>query len=152
MAVTDPVPARVDATGKAGLLALVDHAVGEGWTLQAACEVLKISRRRVERWQSRRTNLEDRRPGGVAVNSLLADEVASSVDQHARFGGVVPEIASRAHLEAIVPTMRRAREASGIDRPDAIAVTIGPGLAGALLWESQRPRRIRSPGTCRCMP
>ena len=64
---------------------------------------------------------------------LLADEVASSVDQHARFGGVVPEIASRAHLEAIVPTMRRAREASGIDRPDAIAVTIGPGLAGALL-------------------
>ena len=77
MAVTEPVPARVDATGKAGLLALVDHAVGEGWTLQAACEVLKISRRRVERWQSRRTNLEDRRPGGVAVNSLLADEVAA---------------------------------------------------------------------------
>ena len=48
MAVTDPVPARVDAVGKAGLLALVDHAVGEGWTLQAVCEVLKISRRRVE--------------------------------------------------------------------------------------------------------
>ncbi|WP_267618188.1 tRNA (adenosine(37)-N6)-threonylcarbamoyltransferase complex transferase subunit TsaD [Gordonia bronchialis] len=65
--------------------------------------------------------------------TLLADEVASSVDEHARFGGVVPEIASRAHLEAIVPTMRRAREAAGIDRPDAIAVTIGPGLAGALL-------------------
>lgn len=64
---------------------------------------------------------------------LLADEVASSVDEHARFGGVVPEIASRAHLEAIVPTMRRARAAAGIDRPDAIAVTIGPGLAGALL-------------------
>lgn len=65
--------------------------------------------------------------------TLLADEVASSVDEHARFGGVVPEIASRAHLEAIVPTMRRARETAGIDRPDAIAVTIGPGLAGALL-------------------
>ena len=64
---------------------------------------------------------------------LLADEVASSVDEHARFGGVVPEIASRAHLEAIVPTMRRARERAGIDTPDAIAVTIGPGLAGALL-------------------
>ena len=43
--------------------------------------------------------------GAVA---LLADEVASSVDEHARFGGVVPEIASRAHLEALVPTMRRA--------------------------------------------
>ncbi|AHH15822.1 putative tRNA threonylcarbamoyladenosine biosynthesis protein Gcp [Nocardia nova SH22a] len=64
---------------------------------------------------------------------LLADEVASSVDQHARFGGVVPEIASRAHLEAIVPAMRRALSAAGIAKPDALAVTIGPGLAGALL-------------------
>ncbi|WP_067543947.1 tRNA (adenosine(37)-N6)-threonylcarbamoyltransferase complex transferase subunit TsaD [Nocardia crassostreae] len=64
---------------------------------------------------------------------LLADEVASSVDQHARFGGVVPEIASRAHLEAIVPAKRRALAAANIDRPDALAVTIGPGLAGALL-------------------
>ncbi|NLG45945.1 tRNA (adenosine(37)-N6)-threonylcarbamoyltransferase complex transferase subunit TsaD [Gordonia sp. (in: high G+C Gram-positive bacteria)] len=65
--------------------------------------------------------------------TLLADEVASSVDEHARYGGVVPEVASRAHLQAMVPTMARAREAAGIDRPDAIAVTIGPGLAGALL-------------------
>lgn len=64
---------------------------------------------------------------------LLADEVASSVDQHARFGGVVPEIASRAHLEAIVPTMRRALASAGLRKPDALAVTIGPGLAGALL-------------------
>src|SRR6185312_2291233 len=64
---------------------------------------------------------------------LLADEVASSVDEHARFGGVVPEIASRAHLEALGPTMRRALAAAGIERPDAVAATIGPGLAGALL-------------------
>jgi N6-L-threonylcarbamoyladenine synthase len=64
---------------------------------------------------------------------LLAGEVASSVEQHARFGGVVPEIASRAHLEAIVPAMRRALAAAGLARPDALAVTIGPGLAGALL-------------------
>ncbi|MFC9790608.1 tRNA (adenosine(37)-N6)-threonylcarbamoyltransferase complex transferase subunit TsaD [Rhodococcus sp. NPDC127528] len=64
---------------------------------------------------------------------LLADEVASSVDQHARYGGVVPEVASRAHLEAIVPTMRRALAQAGIAKPDALAVTIGPGLAGALL-------------------
>ena len=77
MAVTDPVPGRVDAVGKAGLLALVDHAVGESWSVQAACEVLKISRRRVERWQRRRTDLVDRKPGGVAVNSLLTDEVAA---------------------------------------------------------------------------
>ncbi len=65
--------------------------------------------------------------------SLLADEVASSVDEHARFGGVVPEIASRAHLEALGPTMRRALQAAGLDKPDVVAATIGPGLAGALL-------------------
>ncbi|OXM55705.1 tRNA (adenosine(37)-N6)-threonylcarbamoyltransferase complex transferase subunit TsaD [Amycolatopsis alba] len=66
---------------------------------------------------------------------LLADEVASSVDQHARFGGVVPEVASRAHLEAMVPTVERAFEKAGLKLSDvdAIAVTAGPGLAGALL-------------------
>lgn len=65
--------------------------------------------------------------------TLLADEVASSQEEHARYGGVVPEVASRAHLEAIVPTMQRALATAGVDRPDALAVTIGPGLAGALL-------------------
>ncbi|WP_206787736.1 tRNA (adenosine(37)-N6)-threonylcarbamoyltransferase complex transferase subunit TsaD [Amycolatopsis sp. MtRt-6] len=66
---------------------------------------------------------------------LLADEVASSVEQHARFGGVVPEVASRAHLEAMVPTTSRAFAAAGLSLSDvdAIAVTAGPGLAGALL-------------------
>ncbi|MGI9162849.1 MAG: tRNA (adenosine(37)-N6)-threonylcarbamoyltransferase complex transferase subunit TsaD [Mycobacterium sp.] len=65
--------------------------------------------------------------------TLLADEVASSVDEHARYGGVVPEVASRAHLEALGPTMRRALDAAGVERPDAVAATIGPGLAGALM-------------------
>ena len=68
--------------------------------------------------------------------TLLADELASSVDEHVRFGGVVPEIASRAHLEALGPAMRRALAAAGLERPDVpdvVAVTIGPGLAGALL-------------------
>ena len=66
---------------------------------------------------------------------LLADEVASSVEQHARFGGVVPEVASRAHLEAMVPITKRAFETAGLELSDvdAIAVTCGPGLAGALL-------------------
>ena len=71
------------------------------------------------------------RPDGTC--EVLADEVASSVELHQRFGGVVPEIASRAHLEAIVPAMRRALAAAGIRKPDAVAVTIGPGLAGALM-------------------
>lgn len=65
--------------------------------------------------------------------TLLADEVASSVDEHVRFGGVVPEIASRAHLEALGPTMRRALATAGVAKPDIVAATIGPGLAGALL-------------------
>ena len=65
--------------------------------------------------------------------TLLADEVASSVDEHARFGGVVPEVASRAHLEAMAPTVGRALRVAGVTRPDAVAVTAGPGLAGALL-------------------
>lgn len=64
---------------------------------------------------------------------LLADEVSSSMQEHVRFGGVVPEIASRAHLEALGPTMTRALTAAGITRPDVIGATIGPGLAGALL-------------------
>lgn len=71
--------------------------------------------------------------GADGTVTLRADEVASSVDEHARFGGVVPEIASRAHLEALGPTMRRALAAAGVTKPDVVAATIGPGLAGALL-------------------
>lgn len=73
------------------------------------------------------------RLGSDGTLELLADEVASSVEEHTRFGGVVPEIASRAHLEALGPTMRRAMAAAGVDKPDVVAATIGPGLAGALL-------------------
>jgi N6-L-threonylcarbamoyladenine synthase len=65
--------------------------------------------------------------------TLLADEVASSVDEHVRYGGVVPEVASRAHLEALEPAMRRALATAGLQKPDVVAATIGPGLAGALL-------------------
>ena len=65
--------------------------------------------------------------------TILADAVASSMDQHARFGGVVPEIASRAHPEAMQPVMHAALSEAGITAPDAVAATVGPGLAGALL-------------------
>ncbi|MFZ1385038.1 MAG: tRNA (adenosine(37)-N6)-threonylcarbamoyltransferase complex transferase subunit TsaD [Propionicimonas sp.] len=73
--------------------------------------------------------------GIVRGHELLANEVASSVEQHVRFGGVVPEVASRAHLQAIVPTLRRACATADIDlsEVDAIAVTAGPGLMGALV-------------------
>ncbi len=73
--------------------------------------------------------------GLVRGHELLADAVASSVAEHARFGGVVPEVASRAHLEAMIPTVERALATANVtlSQVDAIAVTAGPGLAGALL-------------------
>ena len=73
--------------------------------------------------------------GLVRGHELLANEVASSVDLHVRYGGVVPEIASRAHLEALVPTLNRACQTADVDLTelDGIAVTAGPGLMGALV-------------------
>jgi N6-L-threonylcarbamoyladenine synthase len=81
------------------------------------------------------TSCDETGVGIVRGHTLLADAVATSVDEHARFGGVVPEVASRAHLEAMVPTIERGCEQAGIKLTDvdAIAVTAGPGLAGALL-------------------
>jgi len=81
------------------------------------------------------TSCDETGVGIVRGTTLLANEIASSVDEHARFGGVVPEVASRAHLEAMVPTMQRALSKAGVALADvdALAVTSGPGLAGALL-------------------
>jgi len=81
------------------------------------------------------TSCDETGVGLVRGHTLLADAVASSVDEHARFGGVVPEVASRAHLEAMVPTIERACDTAGVRLTDvdAIAVTSGPGLVGALL-------------------
>ena len=81
------------------------------------------------------TSCDETGVGVVRGHTLLADAVASSVEEHARFGGVVPEVASRAHLEAMVPTIERACADAGIKMydVDAVAVTSGPGLAGALL-------------------
>lgn len=81
------------------------------------------------------TSCDETGVGLVAGETLLADAVASSVAEHARYGGVVPEVASRAHLQAMVPTVRRACEQAGVSLHDldAIAVTSGPGLSGALM-------------------
>ncbi|MDO4918736.1 tRNA (adenosine(37)-N6)-threonylcarbamoyltransferase complex transferase subunit TsaD [Kocuria sp.] len=73
--------------------------------------------------------------GIVRGTELLTNTVSSSMEQHVRFGGVIPEIASRAHLEAFVPAVREALAEAGValEEIDAIAVTSGPGLAGALM-------------------
>ena len=81
------------------------------------------------------TSCDETAIGIVRGRSLLANEIASSVQEHARFGGVVPEIASRAHLEAMIPALDRALKTAKVSLKDidAIAVTAGPGLVGALL-------------------
>ena len=81
------------------------------------------------------TSCDETGIGLVRGTDLLADAVASSAPEHARFGGVVPELASRAHLEAMVPTIERACAHARVrlSDVDAVAVTAGPGLTGALL-------------------
>jgi N6-L-threonylcarbamoyladenine synthase len=81
------------------------------------------------------TSCDETGVGLVRDGVLLGEALASSVDEHARFGGVVPEVAARAHLEAMVPTVELALRRAGLRASDvdAVAVTAGPGLAGALL-------------------
>lgn len=81
------------------------------------------------------TSCDETGVGIVRGRTLLANVIASSMDEHARFGGVIPEIAARAHLEALTPALRAAFREAGVrpDEIDAVAVTIGPGLAGALM-------------------
>ncbi len=74
---------------------------------------------------------------GVALYStekgLLANALHSQVDLHAVYGGVVPEIASRDHIRMLLPLIQQVMNEAGVDRPDAIAYTAGPGLVGALM-------------------
>ena len=81
------------------------------------------------------TSCDETGIGIVRGTELLADTLASSVEEHARFGGVVPEVASRAHVEAMIPILKKtiATAGVGLKQIDAIAVTSGPGLAGALV-------------------
>jgi N6-L-threonylcarbamoyladenine synthase len=81
------------------------------------------------------TSCDETGVGIVRGTELLANRIASSMELHARFGGVVPEIAARAHLEAMQPTIEGALDDAGLtlDDIDAVAVTAGPGLAGALM-------------------
>jgi len=81
------------------------------------------------------TSCDETGVGIVRGSTLLANVIASSMEEHARYGGVVPEVAARAHLEAMTPTLEAALDQAGVtlDELDAVAVTAGPGLAGALM-------------------
>lgn len=81
------------------------------------------------------TSCDETGVGIVRGHTLLTNTVASSMDEHAKYGGVVPEVAARAHADAIVPVLQQALSEANVqlDDLDAIAVTAGPGLAGALM-------------------
>ena len=81
------------------------------------------------------TTCDETGVGIVRGNRLLANALHSSMDEHARFGGVVPEVAARAHLEALQPTLQKALDEAQLtlDDIDAISVANGPGLSGALM-------------------
>lgn len=81
------------------------------------------------------TSCDETGVGIVRGTTVLANVISSSMDEHARYGGVVPEVAARAHLEAIEPTLKRALAEAGVGFGDldGLAVTAGPGLSGALM-------------------
>ncbi|MEO8906528.1 MAG: tRNA (adenosine(37)-N6)-threonylcarbamoyltransferase complex transferase subunit TsaD [Microbacteriaceae bacterium] len=81
------------------------------------------------------TSCDETGIGIVRGTRLLSNTIASSMEQHARYGGVVPEVAARAHLEELEPAIRAALAEADIELADidAVAVTSGPGLAGALM-------------------
>jgi N6-L-threonylcarbamoyladenine synthase len=82
------------------------------------------------------TSCDETAAGLVSADGrVLANVVASQADLHARYGGVVPEVASRRHLELVMPVVGEAldRAGAGLDEVDGVAVTRGPGLIGALL-------------------
>jgi N6-L-threonylcarbamoyladenine synthase len=81
------------------------------------------------------TSCDETGIGIVRGTTLLSNTIASSMEEHARYGGVVPEVAARAHLEALEPALHAALSEAGVALGDldAIAVTSGPGLSGALM-------------------
>ena len=93
---------------------------------------------------------------GVAVynteRGLVADALHSQVDLHALYGGVVPEIASRDHIRCLLPLVEQVLGDAGIDKPDAIAYTAGPGLVGALMVGSGMANGLALAWDCPAIP
>ncbi|CCH75636.1 Integrase catalytic region [Nostocoides australiense Ben110] len=124
-----PVPSRVDATVKAGLLDLVAHAERAGWSTRTACALLEVDQDRVARWRARyvahgRDGLADAVPGGGAVHGILEDERAAIIELHAQWGEVdrshrkLAHRGSREQLVHVSPaTVRRVLTAEGLVLP-----------------------------------
>jgi N6-L-threonylcarbamoyladenine synthase len=93
------------------------------------------------------TSCDDTCAAVVDGPEILANVISSQDEAHAEFGGIVPEIASRRHLELAVPVVEAALAEAGVglDRIDAVAVTAGPGLIGALLVGLSTAKAIAAP-------
>ena len=93
---------------------------------------------------------------GVALfcskRGLLADALHSQIDLHAAYGGVVPEIASRDHIRMLLPLIQQVMDEAGVERPDAIAYTAGPGLVGALMVGSGMANGLGTAWDCPVIP
>ena len=89
------------------------------------------------------TSCDETGIGLVRGHDLLANEIASSVDEHARFGGVVPEVASRAHLEAMEPALHRACAAAGVRLRDVDAIAVTGGQAEFRHRRHAAPQPVR---------
>ncbi len=123
MGLSGPVPRRVDAATKAGLLRLIDRATRAGWPHRRACEYLELAEGRAWRWYERREagRLDDHRSGAGAVHGLLADERAAIIalfDQWGEIDRSHRKLAHRGSYEQLVwvspATVRRVLAANGL--------------------------------------
>ncbi len=143
-----PVPPRVDARVKVGLLELLDDALEQGWPAGRACAVLELEERRVRRWRSRVGHLEDGLPGR-AVHGLLAAEVEAIVAVFERFGDVdrsYRKLAHRGSYEGLVwvseSTVYRVLAAQGLVLPAPPPRSPTPAPAPIPEWAEWRPNQI----------
>jgi transposase InsO family protein len=143
-----PVPPRVDARVKTGLLELVDHAVEEGWPTTRACAVLELDERRARRWRSRGDTLDDGRPGR-AVHGLLPAEVAAVVEVFDRFGDIdrsYRKLAHRGSYEGLVwvseSSVYRVLADQGLVLPAPPPRSPTPAPSQIPDWAEWRPNQI----------
>jgi len=143
-----PVPPRVDARVKTGLLELLDDAVEQGWPAVRACGVLELEERRARRWRSRLGHLDDALPGR-AVHGLLPAEIEAIVAVFERFGDIdrsYRKLAHRGSYEGLVwvseSTVYRVLAAQGLVLPAPPPRSPTPAPAPIPEWAEWKPNQI----------
>jgi len=143
-----PVPPRVDARVKTGLLELVDHAVEEGWPVTRACALVELDERRARRWRTRGDDLDDGVPGR-AVHGLLPAEIGAIVELFERFGDIdrsYRKLAHRGSYEHLVwvseSTVYRVLAAQGLVLPAPPPRGPTPAPSPIPEWCEWKPNQI----------